>query len=556
VTDKADSLQKALHALEVVFAAKLPSKLLEIETAFNQVVKQPTDKGALSLLHRLLHTMAGSAGTFGFDEVGMQARELEARLKSPLAGMSWRHADFQQFSDDLLSYLEQSARAPKMKARNEAMKEARKAAAESGVNELELRSKLVFLVDSDPAQTEAMRVQLEHFGYEVVCVNQLDQLMPALHTQTPEVLVVDLLFPEGRQAGADAIEKLRRSQKLKSAVIYTSNTSSFDSRLRAVRAHGDGFFTKPVDVIALSERIEALVAHMQPKAYRILVLDDDQAMGKYHAAILQNVGMQVQVLDEPNNVIAAINTFQPELILMDVYMPGCNGVELTKLIRQDISYLNVPIVFLSSETDLSKQLEAVKVGADDFLCKPIPSDFLVSAISTRAERYRALRVLITRDGLTGLYNHTAIKEELMAEIAIAGRNRVSLALAMIDLDDFKHVNDTYGHTVGDQVLRALSGVLKQRLRRGDVIGRYDGEKFIVIFPATTAVVAKKVLDQIRVAFKKIKQFSESGVFSVTFSAGIADLELTTNLEELIETADSGLYIAKHAGKNCVVVADE
>ncbi|MBX9869316.1 MAG: Hpt domain-containing protein, partial [Burkholderiaceae bacterium] len=77
MTDKADSLQKALHALEVVFAAKLPSKLLEIETAFNQVVKQPTDKGALSLLHRLLHTMAGSAGTFGFDEVGMQARELE-----------------------------------------------------------------------------------------------------------------------------------------------------------------------------------------------------------------------------------------------------------------------------------------------------------------------------------------------------------------------------------------------------------------------------------------------------------------------------------------------
>lgn len=552
MTDKADSLQKALHALEVVFAAKLPSKLLEIETAFNQVVKQPTDKEALSLLHRLLHTMAGSAGTFGFDEVGMRARELEARLKSPLAGTPWRHTEFQQFSYDLISYLEQSARAPKMKADVEARKEA----AESGVSELTLRSKLVFLVDSDPAQTEAMKVQLEHFGYEVVCINQLDQLMPALQAQTPEVLVVDLLFPEGRQAGADAIENLRRSQKLKSAVIYTSNTSSFDSRLRAVRAHGDGFFTKPVDVIALSERIEALVAHLQPKAYRVLVLDDDQAMGKYHAAILQNVGMQVQVLDEPNNIIAAINTFQPELILMDVYMPGCNGVELTKLIRQDISYLNVPIVFLSSETDLSKQLEAVKVGADDFLCKPIASDFLVSAISTRAERYRALRMLITRDGLTGLYNHTAIKEELMAEIAIAGRNRVPLALAMIDLDNFKYVNDSYGHTVGDQVLRALSGLLKQRLRRGDVIGRYDGEKFIVIFPATTAAVAKSVLDQIRVAFKKMKQFSESGIFSVTFSAGIADLELTTNVEELIETADSGLYIAKHAGKNCVVVADE
>jgi diguanylate cyclase (GGDEF)-like protein len=496
--------------------------------------------------------MAGSAGTFGFDEVGMRAHALEARLKPALAGMAWGQAEFQQFSSDLTSYLEQSSRAPKMKARVEAQKNA----SDSGVSELELRSKLIFLVDSDPAQTNAMRVQLEHFGYEVVCVNQLDQLAPALRVQMPEVLVIDLFFPEGHQAGADAIEKLRSTHKLNSAVIYTSITSSFDSRLRAVRAHGDGFFTKPVDVTALTERIETLIAHLKPKAYRVLVLDDDKAMGKCHAEILQNVGMQVQVLDEPNNVIAAINTFQPELILMDVYMPGCNGVELTKLIRQDIAYLNVPIVFLSSETDIFKQLEAVKVGADDFLCKPIASDFLVSALATRAERYRALRMLITRDGLTGLYNHTAIKEELMAEIAIAGRNRVPLALAMIDMDDFKHVNDTYGHTVGDQVLRALSGVLKQRLRRGDVIGRYNGEKLIVIFPATTAVVAKRVLDQIRVAFKKIKQFSESGVFSVTFSAGIADLELTTNLEELIETADSGLYLAKHAGKNCVVVADD
>lgn len=550
--DKADSLQKALHALEVMFAAKLPAKLAEIEAAFYQLAKQPTNKEALSLLHRLLHTMAGSAGTFGFDDVGTQARSLEARLKRALAGTLWEAGEFQRFSDEIIVYLAASARAPQIKARQDAQKNA----ADDAAHEVELRSKSVFLVDSNQEQTAAIKAQLEHFGYEVQCVHQLEQLAPALSERSPDVLVVDLAFPEGRMAGAETVEQLRAVQKLDSAVIFISSTSAFDHRLRAVRAHGDGFFTKPVDIIALSERIEALIAHQQPKAYRVLILDDDKETGQYHATILQNVGMQVQVLDEPNNVIAAINTFQPELILMDVYMPGCNGVELTKLIRQDMSYLNVPIVFLSSETDLSRQLEAVKVGADDFLCKPIDSNFLVSALATRAERYRALRMLITRDGLTGLYNHTAIKEELLAEIAIAGRNRVPLALAMIDLDDFKHVNDTYGHPVGDQVLRTLSGLLKQRLRRGDVIGRYSGEKFIVIFPATTAQVAKKVLEQIRVAFKKIKQFSESGVFSVTFSAGIADLEPTTNLDELIETADSALYLAKHEGKNCIVVTED
>ena len=138
-----------------------------------------------------------------------------------------------------------------------------------------------------------------------------------------------------------------------------------------------------------------------------------------------------------------------------------------------------------------------------------------------------------RDGLTGLYNHTAIKEELTAEISIAGRNNSPLALAMIDLDNFKRVNDTYGHPVGDQVLRTLSLLLKQRLRRSDVIGRYGGEEFVVIFPGTTAIVARKVLDQVRQAFFKIQQFSEQGEFSVSFSAGIAQLTLTQDTDEYL-----------------------
>lgn len=552
MSDKADSLQKALHALEVMFAAKLPGKLLEIEIAFGQVCKHQTDKEALTLLHRLLHTMAGSAGTFGFDEVGSRARQLEGQLKRVLAGTLWTAGEFQRFSDDLIAYLRFSARAPQLKSELEAQANP---SSESAANK-DKRSKPILLVDSNQTQTAAIKVQLEQFGYEVFCVNALGELASAVNQYAPDVLVIDLTFPEGKLAGIEALMQLRQKQTLDCAVIFIANTGSFESRLNAVRANGAGFFTKPVDIVALSEHIETLIAHRQPKAYRVLVLDDDQATGQYHASILQSAGMQVQTLSEPINIIAAINTFQPELILMDVYMPGCNGVELTKLIRQEISYLNIPIVFLSGETDLNRQLDAVKAGADDFLCKPIDSEYLIAALTTRAERYRALRMLITRDGLTGLYNHTAIKEELMAEIAMAGRNRVPLALAMIDLDNFKHVNETYGHPVGDQVLRTLSGLLKQRLRRGDVIGRYNGEKLIVIFPATTAMVAKSVLDQIRVAFKKIKQFSELGIFSVTFSAGIADLEPTANLDELIETADSALYLAKHEGRNCIVVTED
>lgn len=547
--DKLDSLQDALRALEVMFAAKLPSKLVEIEDALAQFILHPKDAGALALLHRVLHTMSGSAGTFGFDEVGAQSRLLEVRLKPLLSGVTWSDAELNDFARDVRTYL--STALPV--AGNEIASSQGNGVDDPFSETAALR--LIYLMDDDPLLTEAITLQLQHFGYEVVLFNQLKNLSDALHARVPEVVVVDLGFPEGRFAGAEEINRLRQSNKLKSHIIFISNSSSFDSRLQAVRAGGDGYFTKPIDIVALTERIDALVTRKQTKGYRILVIDDDISTAEYYAVVLRDAGMSVQVLNNPAGILNVMANFRPELLLMDVYMPTCSGVELSKMIRQDNSYLDVPIVFLSSENDLGKQLDAVKAGADDFLTKPISPEFLVSSLSTRVERYRALRALIMRDGLTGLYNHTAIKEELVAEISIAGRKHTDLALAMIDLDNFKNVNDTYGHPVGDQVLRTLSRLLRQRLRRSDVIGRYGGEEFVVIFPGIAAATARKVLDEIRIAFKKLQQYSDQGEFSVSFSAGIADLTSTVDADELFDAADTALYRAKHSGKNCIALAN-
>nr|WP_255423112.1 GGDEF domain-containing protein [Undibacterium sp. LX40W] len=160
-----------------------------------------------------------------------------------------------------------------------------------------------------------------------------------------------------------------------------------------------------------------------------------------------------------------------------------------------------------------------------------------------------------RDGLTGLYNHTAIKEDLIAKISSASRTVTCVAVAMIDLDNFKLVNDTYGHQMGDQVLRTLSHMLKQRLRKSDAVGRYGGEEFIVIFPNTTADVARMVLEKIRVAFSRVVHVSEHGEFKVGFSAGIADSRQTANPEELLTIADAALYKAKASGKNQVLLGE-
>lgn len=547
--EKSQRLQEALLALEIKFTEKLPSKLLEIEQALAPFVADPKDMQALVLLHRLLHTMAGSAGTFGFDELGAQARALESRLKALLAGTSWSAPELEQFSKDAHAYLLTAQHS----AKGMDLDEPQEAGTDVAVQQL--TPKLIYLVDDDPTQAAEITIQLEHFGYEVVVLQQQQALADALQARAPDVVVSDLGLADEHCVGVEEVALLKQSGLLACSVIFTSNSSTYASRLSAVRAGGDGYFTKPIDIVALTERIDALCVRSQPKGYRVLVIDDDVMTAEYYSAILRDAGMDIHLLKEPGELLNAMADFRPELLLMDVYMPECNGVELSKMIRQDNTYLDVPIVFLSSENDLQKQLAAVEAGADDFLTKPIAPKFLVSALSSRAERYRSLRTLIMRDGLTGLYNHTAIKEELIAEIAIAGRNHTPLALAMLDLDNFKNVNDTYGHPVGDQVLRTLSRLLRQRLRRSDVVGRYGGEEFAVIFPGTSAAIAGKVLDQVRQIFCKIQQFSEYGDFSVSFSAGIADLTPTSNADELFDTADAALYSAKHRGKNCIVLAE-
>ena len=182
---------------------------------------------------------------------------------------------------------------------------------------------------------------------------------------------------------------------------------------------------------------------------------------------------------------------------MDMYMPGCSGRELSRVIRQIPQFVSLPIVFLSSETDKTVQVSAMRVGADGFLTKPILPEDLVTAVAVRAERTRVLRSLMMRDGLTGLLNHTTLSQFLETALATAHRHDGWLCFAMLDVDHFKKVTYTYGHPAGDQVLVALARLLKQRLRTSDMIGRYGGEEFAAVLQDVSLDEALRIMDQIR-----------------------------------------------------------
>lgn len=149
--------------------------------------------------------------------------------------------------------------------------------------------------------------------------------------------------------------------------------------------------------------------------------------------------MVTEQVSEPEKLLATLEHFRPDLVLMDMYMPTCTGRDLAKMIRQIPEYVSLPIVFLSSETDRQRQFSAMSVGAEGFLTKPVVPEYLVAAVAIRAERMRILRMLMAKDSLTGLYNHTTTTSFMGIELSNAMRQQHPLCLVMIDIDHFKLV---------------------------------------------------------------------------------------------------------------------
>lgn len=231
-----------------------------------------------------------------------------------------------------------------------------------------------------------------------------------------------------------------------------------------------------------------------------------------------------------------------------------SGFEVAAAIRQQRVFTSLPVIFLTGDDSSHGRREALELGGDDYVSKPIDPDQFVSLVRGRAARARQIRSLIVRDSLTGLLNHTAFREELESQVSRAGRTSEPLALALIDLDHFKAVNDTWGHQAGDAVLKALARMFHQRLRRYDHYGRLGGEEFAILLPATMIEQAHKVLEDLLAGFRSIHHHSAKGEFTVTFSAGIAAFPTFSRADDLVRAADDALYRAKHSGRNCIHVA--
>lgn len=409
-----------------------------------------------------------------------------------------------------------------------------------------ISQKPVYVAIANNQSTGLIAKQMQSFRLYPKLIQTEQQLLSKIEQRQPAALVLDLDFP---QKGA-GLPIAQQQTGIPIIFTYEHEKPSLEQQLQILRANSIGLFQQ-TDVHAIINCLEKeLDIHPEP-AFKVLVVDDSRAQSLHTANTLKKNGIECQTVNDPMLVFDVLEAYAPDLVLMDMYMPGCTGVELARVIRQQREYINLPIIYLSGEEDKERQLAAMSEAGDDFLTKPVESNHLLITISNRIARARQLQNLIARDSLTGLLNHTHTLAELQKAINHHADQNSPVTFVMLDIDHFKQVNDVHGHPVGDDVIRNLALFLKQHLRSTDPIGRYGGEEFAIVLTDANEEQAIGIMDSIRTGFAEL--IHDNKDLSVTFSCGVAQWQ-GESLSELVTLADQALYASKNAGRNRVTGA--
>lgn len=488
------------------------------------------------------HTLAGSAGTFGLAGVGDAAKRIELQLKQLLAQqVPPGRAEIAALQQDFIQMQQASGQLPQQAQAVNRQKNSDKAEVHIG------------LLSTDNASVPPVSQTLITFGYQVSVLSNLSELLLLCSQQSPDILIVDLDAVGDISSGFATLSQIPALQQGQLPLFIVSSVDDFSYYLQSVRGGALGYFVKPLNPAALEARLQRLLSVRQRDAFRVLIVDDDVLLAQHYALVLQNAGLRAEILTDPAEIFQGLKRFHPDVILLDVNMPDCSGPELAQAIRLQDEWLGVPIIYLSSETDSERQMASLIKAGDDFLTKPISDNSLVVAIFARAQRARQLAEVMTRDSLTGLLQHAHIKERLSTELERANRLQQNVSVVMLDIDHFKKVNDQYGHLTGDQVISSLANLLRQQLRKTDLIGRYGGEEFLLVLPECPLDKAYNVINQLRESFARIPFVVNQQTFHCTFSAGITAGTDSPMVDVVIEHADQALYQAKHNGRNQVLL---
>lgn len=307
----------------------------------------------------------------------------------------------------------------------------------------------------------------------------------------------------------------------------------------------------------------------------ILVVDDQPANLKILLSFLKDHQFEIRIADSGERTLQILKTYQPDIILLDVMMPGINGFETCRQIKRNQNTADIPIIFITALNSIEDKVSGFEAGGVDYITKPFQQIEVLTRINTHVtlrrkeqelqkaldevtRQQQLLKKLSITDDLTGLYNRRHLNTILRQEFQRSKRHNHDLSSLMLDLDHFKQVNDKYGHEFGDKVLREFAYVLEEFLRSSDYAFRFGGEEFLLLLPETNIEGAMQVGEKIRLRMAREELTEKHILATVLVSVGVASVHChhPKVCNDLIAYADKALYTAKECGRNQVCVFKE
>jgi diguanylate cyclase (GGDEF)-like protein len=520
------------------------NKIVEI---LSTLFQRPADTELLLQLRQAFHWLSGSGTTYGFTEVSARGAEGEAICESLLNSKRTPDANDLERFKQLLNTLASEF------SRSDGSKDTTNFAAAKGAID---RNELL-LVEEDQVELSSLRQLVEEHGLAVRTARSIFGAHSELKKGMPAGVIIEIPLPDGD--GYEFVEKLRSMKGGEElAIIIVGKQTGFLDKVRSIHCGADAHYEKPFDVKVMFRRIRYLLDKGKLDAPKIISVEDDPDQAAFIRAFLDSAGYQVRTCTDPRQFESFLSAFQPDLVLLDVMLPGMTGYDLARYVRQTERHATLPIIFLTTQGQLEARIEAAKSGVDEHLVKPVAPALLLSVVSSRLERARFLKTLLYKDGLTNLLNYSAFMEQAQTVIAHQKRHAGFVAMIVLDVDYFRSINERHGFPGGDKVLVTLSLLVRKRLRQSDMIGRVGGDEIAVIAEGLDEQEAVNLASRLLTDFAATSHSTSSHAgFYATISAGIAMLDAKNmDIESWLRTAYDSLAQAKTAGRNCAIASGQ
>ncbi|MCW3000460.1 MAG: Two component response regulator receiver modulated diguanylate cyclase [Solirubrobacterales bacterium] len=506
-----------------------------VESAVAAALEGTLDDELRERATREAHMLAGSAGTFGFLRATAHARELEAAM----GGMTPPELS------ELPALAEHVVALRRDLEREEASDVELPATPEAARADL-------LIVGGNQERAQRLVDEAGARGLRALAVAGVDQARVAIERHDPALVLLDLEAVEGQDAALSFLEEAGCP-----VLVVVDALGSVD-RVEVARRGGRGFLPRTMDVHETVDATVGLRERLRRAGTRVLVIDDDVTVRDAARSILESEGLEVHTSDGLEDAFAALDRADPDLVVLDIELPeGRSGIDICRAMRNDRRWAATPVVVLSARIDPATVADVFTGGADDYVPKPFIGPELVGRIANRLERVRLLRELAEIDHLSGVASRSRGSDLLTGLLSLAERTGETCCIAILDCDDFKSINDNYGHAMGDAVIHGLGAELRRAFGAEDAVVRWGGDEFVVGMVGMSVEDARErvghLLEEVR-----DKPFVADGMrTTVGLSAGLAVFpEDGTTVQELMQAADRGLFRAKKQGGGRVALAAE